>query len=80
MTRASGLKRSNHFSEGTHKFWNSVAGRMKQYPSKNQKEPIIIGLDPNHLKSDNPNLIVYQVIAKLPFTMDAVFTTNNQRK
>ena len=53
---------------------------MKQYPSKNQKEPIIIGLDPNHLKSDNPNLIVYQVIAKLPFTMDAVFTTNNQRK
>jgi mannosyl-oligosaccharide glucosidase len=62
-------------SPGPFKFTDGVMQRLRLYQMDKEK---IIGLDFQHLKSDDPNLIVYQVIAELPFEMDIVFSPNQQ--
>lgn len=61
-------------SPGPHKFTETVMQRLRLYQHDKLR---IIGLDPTHLKSDNPNFVVYQVNAMLPFQLDVVFKSNS---
>ena len=63
---------SSLLSSGPHKFTENVLERLRLYQNGKNR---VIGLDPNHLSSDEPNLIIYQVNAQLPFEIDIVFNT-----
>lgn len=58
-------------SPGPHKFTESMMQRLRLFQMGNVK---VIGIDSQHLKSDNPNFIIYQINAKLPFEIDIVFS------
>ena len=61
-------------SLGPHKFTENVMHRLRRFGQGNDA----IGLDSDHMSAQNPNLIVYQVNADLPFEMDIEFENNDQ--
>lgn len=56
---------------GPHKFTESVMQRLKLFQMGNSR---VIGLDAEHLRSSDPNLVVYQVNAQIPFEIDVSFS------
>lgn len=62
-------------SPGPYKFTETVMQRLRMYKTEQTAASLpIIGLDPNHLKSDRPNFVVFQVNAVMPFQLDVRFT------
>ena len=57
-------------SAGPHEFTQNVLKRLRSI--KNGPN-FIIGMDPEHMRSSDPNLILYQINAQLPFEIDVVF-------
>ena len=50
------------FSPGPYKFTDTLMERLRMFKDEKNSGKPIIGLDPNHLKTENPNFVVYQVI------------------
>ena len=63
-------------SLGPHKFTENVMHRLRRFGQGNEN----IGLDSDHMSAKvmDPNMIVYQVNAELPFEIDIEFENNNQ--
>ena len=60
---------------GPQKFTESVMQRLRLFQMGSKR---IIGLDSEHLRSSDPNLIVYQVNAELPFKIDITFNPSKE--
>ena len=57
-------------SAGPHEFTQSVEKRLRLKKIENE---FIIFLDPEQSKSTDPNMILYQITAQIPFEIDVVF-------
>ncbi len=60
-------------SQGPQAYSDNVLQRLKVFQVGGQR---VIGLDSEHMRSQDPNLIVYQVNAQLPFEMDVSFSAS----